>query len=202
MAIEYTALQTFHNDDNEKDDTEKEQSHPYPPHRRRNPKLYLIGGVSVALLIILVLVVASLQSSLLESWSSRVDDSDIPGFTVSEYANYEYWRERIGQPEAQDAEGYIDHQVEHAESTPSKVMELSISKQSTDRAILMPTFVRNSSILHVCTLTCNSQAITSLPSINYVPYNVSAQTSSNSTSSPSFRTASRSKSLRRGLQDT
>ena len=141
MAVEYTPLRTFDGEEQEKESVETSSQTTSPPRRRRDARFYLIIAIFVLLLAILVLLLTSFQSSALQSWKEHFRDNDKPGFHVSEYANYEYWRERIPKPKSQDAEFYIDHIVDHGESTPSEVMDLSIAKQSKQRAVFVPTYV-------------------------------------------------------------
>lgn len=143
MTVEYMPLKTSDGDENADLDVDLR---PLRPSRFREVKFWLSIGMFVLLIVVCILLaVAPLHegSSKLKNWKSTnwPFREDIPGSRVSEFANYEYWRERLGQPKREDAEEIIDRIVEHADDYPSPIKDISISKQSKDKALFIPTFV-------------------------------------------------------------
>ena len=74
----------------------------------------------------------SLESSEADDASQpagRPPKDNRPGFKISEYAHYEYWKESVGKPKKEDAKGHIDHMAEHPEDVPSPILSKSIAAQ-------------------------------------------------------------------------
>ena len=114
--------------------------------------MLLAAGLSVLALVLIIHLAA--QSSTEIQWPdvSALKDkiphlsssNQIHGNNVSDFANYEYWREDTGHPlpQVDENDGYIDRILGHADDAPSKTKDIAVSKQSKERAIFLPTYVR------------------------------------------------------------